>query len=187
MNTSIAHLFLGDISPSVFDASDHSWSSVYQRLRSIAAGLMHRERTDHLLSVDGLVHETYLRLFSGPMRVHSKEHFFRLFTRGMKRTLIDYARSRNSQKRQGSKFHQSISEALQVPDVSGSQPEEELKFAIERLSKTDIRLSRVIELRFFEQKSIREIASLFQVSTRTIDRDLKRAKKRLLKELTTVC
>ena len=137
---------------------------------------MHTERSDHTLSVDGLVHETYLRLFSGPMDIENREHFFRLYTRAMKRTLIDYARNRNAQKRQGQKQAQSLNEALHVPSVPTRQPEEELNSAVEKLAQINPRLSQVVHLRFYQQMAIEEIAHELNVSTRTVDRDLKRAK-----------
>ena len=169
-------MFLNPSQSSPIDSSDFRWPFVYQKLRSIAAYLMHSERNDHTLSIEGLVHETYLRLFSGSMQIQNKEHFFRLFTRAMKRTLIDYARNRNALKRQGDKFQRSINEAFDVPAPTATQPEEELRDAVDRLAQIDERLGRVIELRFFQQLSIEEMARQLDVSTRTVDRDLKRAK-----------
>ena len=178
LDTSITQLtvFIREAQQGHVPATDMRWPFVYQKLRSIATRLMHAERPDHTLSVDGLVHETYLRLFPGQVDVENREHFFRLFTRAMKRTLIDYARNRNALKRQGRKVCQSLNEALHVPEASPQHHEEDLKSAIDRLAQIDPRLAQVIELRFFQQMPIEEMATELQVSTRTIDRNLKRAK-----------
>ncbi len=100
----------------------------------------------------------------------------------MKRTLIDYARNRNAIKREGRKNRLSISEAVQVSDIP-TEPALELRMAVEKLAEFDQRLAQIIELRFYNQLSIQEIANQLSISTRTVDRDLKRAKFLLFRSL----
>lgn len=166
------------------DAStnDSRWPLVYRRLRMIATRLMLSERNDHTLSVNGLIHETYLRLFSTSASWQNREHFYRIFSRTMKRTLIDYARTRNAAKREGRKNRLSIGEAVQVSDAP-EEPAMELKMAVEKLAAFDQRLAHIIKLRFYQQLSIQEIAKQLSISTRTVDRDLKRAKLLLFRSL----
>jgi RNA polymerase sigma factor (TIGR02999 family) len=145
------------------------------------------ERKDHTLSVNGLVHEAYLRLFPGNSDYHgadykNRDHFYRLFSRAMKRTLIDHARNRNAFKRKSRKYRQPIQVALQVAGTS-DEPATEMKQAIECLALVDQRLAQVIEMRYYSQLTVQEIADRFEVSTRTIDRDLKRARLLLFRAL----
>ena len=169
-------LFLRQAQTVSDDRDDVRWPFIYQKLRSIAARLMRTERQDHTLSINGLVHETYLRLFSGSVNVQNREHFFRLFTRAMKRTLIDYARNRNAQKRQGYRFHRSIDDIRHLPDPTGPVPYSDLEEALEQITRIDPRLGRVVQMKFFEQMTIEEMAERLDVSTRTVDRNLKRAR-----------
>ncbi len=163
-------------------ANDSRWPLIYGKLRGIANRLMLTERNDHTLSVNELIHETYLRLFSTSASWKNREHFYRMFSRTMKRTLIDYARNRNSLKREGRKNKLPIGEAVQVASPD-NEPAMELKQAVEQLAVIDPRLAQVIELRFYKQHSIQEIAALLSVSTRTVDRDLTRAKFLLFRSL----
>lgn len=100
----------------------------------------------------------------------------------MKRTLIDYARTRNSLKREGRKHRCTIDEAVQVASTT-EEPALELKQAVEQLAALDPRLAQVIELRFYKQMSIQEISKELSLSTRTVDRDLNRAKLLLFRSL----
>ncbi|MEM8485740.1 MAG: ECF-type sigma factor [Bacteroidota bacterium] len=175
-------LFLKKAQDGAATPNDSRWPLIYRKLHMIADRMMLSERNDHTLSVNGLIHETYLRLFSSSASWQNREHFYRSFSRTMKRTLIDYARNRNSLKREGRKNKLPIGDAVQV----ASEPETpamELKLAVEQLAAFDARLAQVIEMRFFKQMSIQEIAKHMDVSTRTIDRDLNRAKLLLFRSL----
>ncbi len=175
-------LFLKKAQDGAATPNDSRWPLIYRKLHMLADRMMLSERNDHTLSVNGLIHETYLRLFSSSASWQNREHFYRSFSRTMKRTLIDYARNRNSLKREGRKNKLPIGDAIQV----ASEPETpamELKLAVEQLAAFDARLAQVIEMRFFKQMSIQEIAKHMAVSTRTIDRDLNRAKLLLFRSL----
>lgn len=143
---------------------------------------MHTQRPDHTLSVNGLIHETYLRLFSTTASWKDRAHFYRAFSRSMRHTLIDYARQQRATKRSGKKIRLSLGETIQISNTPG-EPIWELQHAVEQLNKLNPRLAEMIELRFYKQMSIKEIAAHFEVSTRTVDRDLKRAKLLLFRTL----
>jgi RNA polymerase sigma factor (sigma-70 family) len=59
----------------------------------------------------------------------------------------------------------------------------EMNDLIDKLSEFDERKSRVVEMRFFGDMTIREISEILGVSTRTIDRDWLKARTWLHKEL----
>ena len=175
-------VFLREAQQGVATTNDKRWPLIYRKLRVIANRLMLSERNDHTLSVNGLIHETYLRLFSATGSWQNREHFYRIFSRTMKRTLIDYARNRNSLKREGRKNRLPINDALPVAS-SSHEPAYELKQAVEQLAAFDQRLAQVIELRYYHQMSIQEISKHLGISTRTVDRDLNRAKLLLFRSL----
>src|SRR5579864_9511585 len=76
---------------------------VYRELRDIAHRQLRRERSGHTLQSTALVHEAYLRLMDqGAPETENRAHFVAVAARLMRQILIDYARSRDAQKRGGS-------------------------------------------------------------------------------------
>ncbi|MGH7653768.1 MAG: ECF-type sigma factor [Gemmatimonadaceae bacterium] len=149
---------------------------VYGELRRLAQGYMSRERTDHTLSTTALVHEAYLRLVD-QSRVEWKDrsHFLGVAAIAMRRILIEYARRRNTAKRDGERHRVSLS------DISLAQEESAdtllaLNDALERLAVLSPRLVRVVECRYFLGLSDEETAGALGVTTRTVRRDWIKAK-----------
>jgi RNA polymerase sigma-70 factor (ECF subfamily) len=100
----------------------------------------------------------------------------------MRRILIDFARSRNYQKRGGRFPHIELEEAATVSATVGSEILA-VDEALQRLAAVDARKSQVVELRFFGGLTVEEIAAALQVSPETAMRDWKLAKAWLLREL----
>ena len=75
---------------------------VYGELRRLAHRQMAAERTNHTLQTTALVNEAYLRLAdqTNP-RWQNRAHFFAVAARAMRQILVSYARSQQSQKRDG--------------------------------------------------------------------------------------
>ena len=75
---------------------------VHGELRRLARSYLRRERGDHTLQTDALVNEAYLRLIDiNRIEWRDRVHFLALSARLMRRILVDYARSKNYQKRGG--------------------------------------------------------------------------------------
>src|SRR5215469_9946357 len=73
---------------------------VYNELHRLARRHMAGERTGHSLQTTALVHEVYLRLVdANSIDWQNRAHFYAICARLMRRILIDFARSRNYQKR----------------------------------------------------------------------------------------
>jgi RNA polymerase sigma factor (TIGR02999 family) len=100
----------------------------------------------------------------------------------MRRILVDYARSRNFQKRGGGMPKVSLSEA---GTVSVERPPDlvALDDALEALAVIDPRKSKIVELRFFGGLSVEETAEVLKVSPRTIKREWSFAQAWLHREL----
>ena len=78
---------------------------------------MGRERAGHTLQTTALVNEAYLRLIdSSRVRWQNRAHFFAVSAQLMRRILVDFARSRNYQKRGGEMPRVSLSEAFEVAE-----------------------------------------------------------------------
>src|SRR5258708_5507774 len=116
------------------------------------------ERTGHTLQTTALVNEAYLRLVD-VKRVNwqDRAHFFAVSARLMRRILVDFARSRNNQKRGGGAEKVSLSQLWIASPLRGRDLIV-LDDALQELAFTDERMSRVIELRFFGGVSRQEPA-----------------------------
>jgi RNA polymerase sigma factor (TIGR02999 family) len=72
---------------------------VYDELRKLAAARMAAEAAGHTLDATALVHEAYLRLV-GDQQFDGHGHFFAA-AEAMRRVLVNHARDRGRQKRDG--------------------------------------------------------------------------------------
>jgi RNA polymerase sigma factor (TIGR02999 family) len=100
----------------------------------------------------------------------------------MRRVLVDMARSRQYQKREGAAQKVSIDEAFEVSQERGADLVA-LDDALSALAAVDPRKSQVVELRFFGGLSAEETAEVLKVSPDTVLRDWKLAKVWLLREM----
>ena len=156
---------------------------VETELRRLARGYMGRERRGHTLQPTALVNEAFLRLTDArQVRWQDRAHFLGISARLMRRVLVDHARARGFRKRGGGAQRVTLEEGL----IASPEPALDLVAldrALEALAASDIRKSRVIELRFFGGLSVEETAEVLHVSPQTIKRDWRLAKLWLLREL----
>ena len=76
------------------EALDDLMPVVYEDLRRMAAGYMHRERAGHPLQPTALVSEAYLRLIDQRrVKWRNRAHFFGVAAGMMRRILVDHART----------------------------------------------------------------------------------------------
>jgi len=156
---------------------------VYEQLHRAARYYMAGQRSGHILQTTALVNEVYLQLVDcGQMNWQDRAHFFAMSAQLMRRILVDFARSRGSQKRGAGAVHLSLDEVASVcqePDPNLLALDDALK----ALAAFDERESKVVELRFFGGLSAKETAEVLKVSVETVQRDWRLAKIWLLREL----
>ena len=164
-------------------ALDRLMPLVYDELHRLARRYMAAEQTRHPLQTTALVHEVYLRLVDADtIDWQNRAHFYAICARLMRRILIDFARSRNYQKRGPGFAHIQLEEAATVSAAVGSELLA-VDEALKQLSRIDSRKSEVVEMRFFGGLNVEEIATALRVSPETVMRDWKLAKAWLLREL----
>jgi RNA polymerase sigma factor (TIGR02999 family) len=143
---------------------------VYAELRRLAHHRLRSERQHHTLQTTALVHEAYLRLAQNPPhRVADKKHFLALAAGIMRQVLVDQARERQAQKRDGG-----VQIELQpdlVPVVDRVVDLLALDEALIGLAKLDARQCKVVELRFFAGLSIEDASEVLGMSPATLKRD----------------
>jgi len=156
---------------------------VYQELQRMARRYMAQERPGHTLQTTALVHEAYVRLvYTGRTGLENRAQFFAVCAQVMRRILVDWARSRQAQKRGGSAAPLELDEALVVSEEPGRDLVA-LDDALKALSAQDARKAQVVQLRFFGGLSVEETAEVLKVSPETVLRDWKLAKSWLRREL----
>jgi len=156
---------------------------VHSELHRLAQGYMAGEREGHTLRTTALVNEAYLRLVEC-RRVgwQDRTHFLAVSASLMRRILVDFARTRNYQKRGGGARPIELIENLDLgaertPDLVA------LDDALEALAQVDARKSKVVQMKFFGGMETEEIAAALEVSPQTVLRDWKMAKAWLTREL----
>ena len=163
------------------EASQELLATIYGTLKRIAASQMRKERATHTLQTTALVNEAYLRLLD-QQRVdwQDRAHFFGLAATMMRRILVDHARARNAQKRQLPDDGEGLAiTSAGLPDVDLL----DLDRALETLAAGFPRQARVVELRYFAELEIEEIADVLEISAATVKRDWQFARVWLKAEL----
>ena len=154
------------------------FARVYDELKVLARKQL-QSSSDATLSTTGLVHEAYLKLVQPAAHdLHGRVHFFALAAKAMRQIVIDHARARIAGKRGGAHLQLvELDEAVEVADGELG-PDELLRLdrALTHLGADEPRLADLVELRFFAGLEIADIATLQNVSTRTLNRDWRRAK-----------
>jgi RNA polymerase sigma factor (TIGR02999 family) len=129
------------------------------------------------------VREAYVRLVDiAQVRFESQAHLFLLCAQVMRRILVDWARSRQAQKRGGEVPPLELDEALVVGEERGRDLVA-LDDALKALSAQDARKGQVVEMRFLGGLSVEETAAVLKVSPETVMRDWKLAQSWLRREL----
>jgi len=167
------------------DSLDELMPAVYEHLRLIARRQLAIREHGQTLSTTGLVHEAYLKLVDQSHTACSdRGHFFALASVAMRHILVDRAKARLAQKREGDLHRVTLDdEQISVQD----QPEAllDLSEAVDRLAAEEPRLARVVECRFFGGLTEEETAEALGVTTRTVQRDWVKARMLLRRALTS--
>jgi RNA polymerase sigma factor (TIGR02999 family) len=155
-------------------ASHELMPLVYAELRRIAGKYLRSERKDHTLQPTALVNEVYLRMFgSAAPNITDKAHFLAVASQMMRRILVDYARSRSSEKRGGDLYRvetTGLEFGKNGPDLL---PILELDRAIDALASENPVLAQAIELRYFGGLTAEEAAEFTGRSVHSVRHDLR--------------
>ncbi len=184
MPTEEVTILLNQISAGDGDAPEKLLPLVYEDLRRLAHSYFANEKTDHTLQATALVHEAYIRLVNWEnVSWQNRAHFFAVAAEVMRKILIDHARRKNAQKRDGG-------QKILLDDAISFAKEKELDLlkldeALQTLEKLDKRQAKIVELRFFGGLSIEETAYILKVSETTVRREWTFAKAWFQRELQT--
>lgn len=168
-------------------ASDDLIRAVYSELRKRARYQLRGERAGHTLESSALINEAYMRLIDQrSVKWQSREQFFALAARLMRRILVDHAKTRHRQKRGGKDETIALEEiVVGVPASGGDQIDViALDEALNRLATIDPAQVQIVELRYFSGLTVEETAGVLNISPTTVKREWAVARAWLKHELT---
>jgi len=151
------------------------FSALYSELHRLAQREL--KRNSHAtMSPTTLLHETYLNVCpreSAPSI--DRGRFMSYASRAMRGLVLNYLRDRQAQKR-GGQF-----EITSLPSEIPFAPPEDLDCArmndaLDELARIDARLAECVDLKFFCGFSFADIAEMWSVSERTVQRDWEKAR-----------
>lgn len=172
---------MATLEPSVHESTgagsenrDRLFEALYRELHRAAQRELRRNATV-TLSPTTLLHETYLSMSSARgAAIGGRAQFMTYAARAMRGVLIDYLRSRQAQKR-GGQF-EITTLPTELPRTEEDVEIEKLAVALDDLARVDARLAQCVDLKFFCGYSFAEIAELWAVSERTVQRDWDKAR-----------
>ncbi|MEP7064670.1 MAG: ECF-type sigma factor [Gemmatimonadota bacterium] len=159
-------------------AADALFGMLYAELHRVAEGSLRRAGSSLTLGPTTLLHEAYLNM-AGRAKVTypDQARFLGYASRAMRGLVIDYTRRRRAKKR-GSELLITL-EADELPSESAAQETRELERlgdALDELAKIEPGLAELVDMHFFCGFTFNEIATLRDVSARTVQRDWRKAR-----------
>jgi RNA polymerase sigma factor (TIGR02999 family) len=148
----------------------------YTELRRVAKRELDRSGRALPLSATTLLHEAYLNLHERHgLEFPDQPRFLGYASRAMRGLIIDYARSRQALKR-GAAFEITTLPTEVPEEVAGCVELERLNEALDQLEAAEPRLAQLVDLKYFSGFSFGDIAALWDVSERTVQRDWQKAR-----------
>ena len=165
-------------------AIDELFTLLYDDLNRMARARLADNRPITLLDTASLAHEAYLRMRSAErVDIENRAHFFAYVSQVLRAVIVDFARRRRAARRGGDQVRISLDTDLADSIGDADSEVEQIDDALEVLDKSDPRLRRVVEMRYFGGMTDGEIAEALGVTARTVSRDLARARLLLSVEL----
>lgn len=147
---------------------------IHAELRRLAAAYLRRERTGHTLQPTALVNEAFVRLMgqAGRQDWESRSHFVAIAAQHMRQILVDHARRYRAAKRGAGVTMVPLED---TPASANPRAVDLLALdeALERLAGVDARKARAMELKFFGGLEMAEIASVLDMSIKTVEKDVR--------------
>ena len=165
------------------EAYNKLFPMVYDQLKQHAYKELLYEHQDHTFSKTDLVHEVYIKLLNQKeANLVNRAHFFAIAGRCMRQILVDHARKKLTEKRGEGAPHQTYVDGL-IGVEKEAQQIVSIDQCLKRLKELNERLVTIVEMRYFGEMNIDEIANVINLSPRTVKRDWAKAKGWLHKEL----
>lgn len=157
---------------------------VYDDMKRIGHAQRRRLGGSATLQTTALVHEAFLKMRrSAGGEIKNRLHFQRLTACVMRQLILDFARKHLTAKRGGDQARETFDESeysMQADDLARIVAVEE---ALTRMAKRDRRMTEALAAQLYAGYTVEEIGEMFEISSRTVVRDLRRARAWLKIEL----
>lgn len=155
---------------------------MYAEMRALAGRYL-AGQSGHTLQPTALVNEAYLKLNRRETSAfESRDHFLAVTARAMRQILVDHARRKVADKRNGGSVRTTLS-GVAVESTDKNLDVLVLDDALRNLASLNERHARVVELKFFAGMTTSEIGRVLDVSPATVERDWKKARAWLIVRL----
>ncbi len=142
-----------------------------------------RERDGHSLRSSDVIQEMWMQLLKQKdVSYDSRNDFYALASTIMRHVLVDYARSKQAERRGGKQIRVSLSGA----DVGSVEPVDDvlaLHEAMEKLVAEDERKAAILDMYYFGGLTIEEIAGAMKLAIATVHKQKTMAEARVRREL----
>lgn len=157
-------------------AAEALFAALYSELHGLARRQLARNAGPLTLGTTTLLHEAYLEMAGRERAVFpDRARFMAYAARVMRGLIIDYARSRQAQKRGGEFTIVSLADEVSDPEADVRQLSR-LGEALDMLATIDPPLAQIVDLKYFCGFSFAEIAAMRGVSERTVQRHWEKAR-----------
>lgn len=152
------------------------FDSLYAGLRRLARREVRRNGADGFVGTGTLVHEAWLDMQKRPeLDFDDPGRFLAYAARTMRGLVVDRVRARHAEKR-GGKADITVLDTLNADQVVQPTTVEGIAEALAELETIDPQLANVVDLKFFCGFSLVEIARMYDVSERTVQRQWEKAR-----------
>lgn len=166
-------------------ALNEAFGAWYPELKTIARARLHRSGLNGTMQTTALVHDSYLKLVSGPnLQFQNRLQFLAYASRTLRSLVIDMIREQRALRRGGDLNLVTLDTAVQE-GVSATIDVEDVNAAMDDLAKLDPALARLVEMRFFGGMTASDIAAALGISERTVQREWSKARALLLTMIET--
>jgi RNA polymerase sigma factor (TIGR02999 family) len=159
-------------------AADVLFGMLYAELHRVAEGSLRRAGSSLTLGPTTLLHEAYLNMVGRTdVEYPDRARFLGYASRAMRGLVIDYTRRRRAKKR-GRELEITLNgDELPSEEAAHDALElEKLGDALDELASIEPGLAELVDMHFFCGFTFAEISSLRGVSTRTVQRDWRKAR-----------
>lgn len=164
------------------DAHNRAYALIYDRLRAAAHQQLRKRGGQYTLCTTMLVGEAWLKLADAEVPVNDREHYLALASMAMRHIVVDQARRAMAEKRGGQDIRVTLNENVAQLDAADADVLA-LDAALNQLAELDPRLAKIVEWRYFGGMSETEIASMLDVTERTVRREWRKARAFLYREM----
>lgn len=166
-------------------AADELLPLVYAELRKLAAARLRKLPPGQTLQPTALVHEAFVELVGkGDPGWNGRGHFFGAAAQAMHDILVDQARRKGARKRGGDQVRESFDEGALGASLGAEHVDTlAISAALDKLRAAHPRPAAIALAKLFAGADDADLATLHEVTTRTVERDWRFARAFLAKEL----